>query len=101
MKYQITSDDVNIRWGLTGADRIVQNVLNIIRTRKGEVMFMFPLGIDPEFTDGRIEYLRRNIVDELTEQLATYESRATLLSVAIKQVDEDMHIRIDVELEVE
>lgn len=100
MLYTVRSDETEIKWGLAGAERIVQNVRNILRTYEGEVKFMPGIGFDPEYIDGRLEALRQDVTDRISEQLKEYENRAELVSATVETVNENHDIVIVVELEV-
>lgn len=101
MKYIITNTDTGIEWGLKGSDRVAQNVLNIIRTRATEIPFLRELGINYDYIDSNIEYIRTNIVNDIIELINKYESRAEILSVDITGFDDNGNAIIKVEMEVE
>lgn len=100
MIYTISSNDNTIRWGLTGPDRIVQNVLNIIRTKKYEVPFMRGLGIDPEYIDNKLSYIQSEMTEDIIDTVAVYEDRATIVDVRITGADENGNLIYTVDLEV-
>lgn len=101
MKYTITNNDTTINWGLKGNDRIAQNVLNIIRTRATEIPFLRELGINYDYLDANIGYLRTHITNDIIELINKYESRADVLSVEISGYDDNGNAIIQVEVEVE
>lgn len=100
MKYTVRSDNPDIRWGLTDEERIVQNVMNILRTKKHEVPFMRDFGIDPDNFDEDIEFIRGNIMQDVKDEVAKYESRVEITEVSIEGVDENNNLIIKLELEV-
>lgn len=100
MVYTISTADTSIEWGLKGKERIVQNVHNILRTKKYEVPFMREMGIDTDYIDNVITYIQNNITNDVIELVEKYESRATVLSVNIDGADENGNAIIKVELEV-
>lgn len=100
MVYKISSADTDIEWGLEGNERIVQNVLNLLRTRQGEVPFMREMGLDPDFLDNNTDYVQTNIANEVVELIEEFEPRATVTNVYIENVTADSHFDIVVELEV-
>lgn len=100
MVYKISTEDRNIEWGLTGKDRIVQNLLNILRTKKYEVPFMREMGIDTDYIDSVISYVNNNIVNDVIELAEEYESRVTVLSVDVTGQDDNGNLIIEVEMEV-
>lgn len=95
-----TADGSSIEWGLTDEERIVQNVLNILRTRKTEVPFLLGMGIDSNYLDNNIGYFRTNVLNDVTELIETYEPRATILNVSVENADANGNVDISVELEV-
>lgn len=100
MTYIISSADTSINWDATEAERIAQNVLNIIRTRKREIPFMPGLGMQADNIDSLAISIKQDIQEEVTALLNKYESRAEVLSVSITSVTEDGNVEITVELEV-
>lgn len=100
MIYTVSTADPSIEWGLTGKDRIVQNVLNILRTKKYEIPFMREMGIDTDYIDNTSTYLNNNITNDVIELIEEYEPRATILNVEIKGQDDNGNFIIEVEMEV-
>lgn len=96
----ISTDNPNIEWGLVGKERIVQNVLNILRTKKYEVPFMHEMGVDTEYNDNVISYIKTNLENDIIELIEEYEDRVTILSVDIDGYDNNGNLIIKVELEV-
>lgn len=100
MKHTVSTADTNIEWGLTGEDRIVQNVLNLIRTKKFEVPFSREMGIDPEYIDSNISYAYNGLVNDIIDLVEEYESRATVTNVVIDGYDDNGNLIIKLDLEV-
>lgn len=100
MTYTISTEDRNIEWSLTGVDRIVQNVRNLLITRMGEVPFMRDLGIDPDYIDNSVSNIHNNLSNDVIELVEKYEPRATILDVRITGQDANGNIIIEVEMEV-
>lgn len=100
MIYNISTENRSIEWGLTGKDRIVQNFLNLLRTRKYEIPFMREVGIDTDYIDNIITYVYDNITNDVIELAEKYESRVTILNVNVKKQDANGNIIIEVEMEV-
>lgn len=100
MVVTIYSNDKALNWGATGEERIVQNVLNILRTRHYEVPFMRGLGVNADFIDSEHNKVKSELVAHVTEVINTYEPRATVLDVSILSVDENGDYVYSVELEV-
>lgn len=100
MPYVVSSDDTMLDWNASGNDRIIQNVLNIIRTRKFEVPFMREFGIDPDYIDSVLSDFQAEIISDVTQNIETYEPRVEVLNVEVDRNDVNGDIRITVELEV-
>lgn len=100
MVYTISTEDRNIEWGLKGKDRIVQNMLNIIRTKMFEVPFMREMGIDTDITDNTVAYVQNSITNKVIELAEKYEPRVTILNAILKGQDDNGNLIIEVEMEV-
>lgn len=100
MVYTISTEDKNIEWGLTGKDRIVQNVLNLLRTKKYEVPFMRELGLDTDYIDNLSTYVSNNIANDIIALVEEYEPSVTILNVNVKGQDDNGNLIIEVEMEV-
>jgi len=100
MVYTISTEDKNIEWGLTGKDRIVQNVLNLLRTKKYEVPFMREIGIDTDYIDNISTYVCNNIANDIIALVEEYEPSVTILNVNVKGQDDNGNLIIEVEMEV-
>lgn len=100
MVYTVSTADTSIEWGLTGKDRIVQNFLNLLRTRKYEVPFMREMGIDTDYIDNVSTYVYNNIANDVIALAEKYESRVKVLNVNVKGQDPNGNYIIEVELEV-
>lgn len=100
MVYTVSTADRNIEWGLTGNERILQNVLNILRTKKYEVPFMREMGIDTDYIDNMVSYIYNNLTNDIIELAERYEPRAKIVNVNIKTCDDNGNIIIEAEVEV-
>ena len=70
-------------WNATGIEQIKNNVLNIIRTRRGEVPYMPTLGLNPDYIDSPLLQNKASLEMEIRNQLALFEPNATLDSLSI------------------
>lgn len=100
MKVTVYSNDGTINWKATGAERIVQNVQNLLRTRQFEVPFMRELGINPDFIDAAPHSIQTDFVAHVTELIEDGEPRASVLDVRIETCDGNGGYVIAVDLEV-
>ena len=72
-----------IDWNATGIEQIKNNVLNILRTRLGEVPYMPTLGIPLGYVDTPLGGDQPSLVAEIRQQLARWEPDAMLDSLTI------------------
>lgn len=96
----VHSNDDTLDWGVTGSERIAQNVLNVLRTRNYEVPFMRGLGLNPDFIDTDLKTMQSDFANHVIEKIKEGEDRATVLDVRIVSVDENGEFVIAVDLEV-
>lgn len=76
-----TSDSIN--WAAVGIEQIKNNVINIVRTRLGEVPYMLGLGINPDYIDRPAANDRAAMVADIRAQLRAWESEAQLTNLVI------------------
>ena len=100
MIYTLSSRNTIINWDATDEERIAQNVLNLIRTRKREISFIPDAGLEPDNIDNLMNRIKQSIEYEVLELIENYENRAEVLSVTVDSVTEDGEMEIVVELEV-
>lgn len=96
----ISNLDTTIDLTAKDTDRIIQNVKNILRTKKYEVPFDREFGINPDFVDNPIHTIMTDIEADIKETIEKYESRVSVLNVTLNGVDENGNANISVELEV-
>jgi phage baseplate assembly protein W len=94
-----TEASVALDWSAKGKDRIVQNVLNILRTYKGEVAYNRAFGISPDVIDKTADEVQAIIADDLSARIEQDEPRARLLAVSAKN-NESGDIIVSVQIEV-
>ena len=70
-------------WTATGIEQIKNNVLNIIRTRRGEVPYMPTLGLNPDYIDSPLLQNKASLEMEIRNQLALFEPNVALDSLNI------------------
>lgn len=73
----------SIDWNATGIEQLKNNILNIIRTRKGEVPYMPTLGIQSDYVDTPLSTQRASLVSEIRKQLSLWQPEASLDSLSI------------------
>lgn len=83
-----------------GADRIIQNIKNIVNTYKYEVAYMRDFGMSPDALDTDIETMRSIITENLLDNIKEYEPRATLIAVNVKEISADGSVVAVVQIEI-
>ena len=96
----ISSNDNTLNWTATGDERIVQNVLNIIRTRMYEVPFMRDFGINEDYIDSHHGEINAVFLEHITALINENEPRANVVDVRVSSCDENGDYVISVDLEV-
>mgnify|MGYP002802222041 FL=1 len=82
MTIKLSSED-KMDWTATGIEQIKNNVLNIIRTRRGEVPYMPTLGLNPDYIDSPLLQNKASLEMEIRNQLALFEPNVALDSLNI------------------
>ena len=89
-----------IDWSAKGTDRVLQNVMNLLKTKMYEVPFLRYMGIDPDLIDKRQQEVEIDLRINVKEMIETYEPRATFIDLTIEGVDENGDLIYYVEVEV-
>lgn len=82
MTLKFSSGDT-IDWNATGIEQIKNNVLNILRTRLGEVPYMPTLGLSFDYVDTPLTGAKAQLVAEIRRQLTQWQPDAMLDSLQI------------------
>lgn len=82
MTIKLSSEDA-LDWTATGIEQIKNNVMNIIRTRRGEVPYMPTLGLNPDYIDSPLLQNKASLEMEIRNQLALFEPNVALDSLNI------------------
>lgn len=86
-------------WAAKGKERVIQNVHNILNTRKYEVAYNRELGVSTDIIDADIYTIRSIVESDLRKNIELYEPRAKLLSADV-QATGDGSVVIVVKIEV-
>lgn len=89
-----------INWSAKGTDRVLQNVMNLLKTKMYEVPFLRYMGIDPDLVDKRQQEVEIDLRINVKEMIETYEPRATFIDLTIEGVDGNGDLIYYVEVEV-
>lgn len=98
MRITIRSGDT-LNWNATGVEQIKNNILNILRTVRGEVPYIPGLGLDRSYLDMPAPNMKVALLMDINKQLEKYEPQATAINLSIStDVNGDTNIRLEVEL---
>lgn len=88
-----------IDWTATGIEQIKNNVLNILRTRLGEVPYMPTLGLSFDYVDTPLNGTKAALVSEIRQQLSKWEPDAMLDSLdVVRDQNGDYQIEVVISL---
>lgn len=98
MTLKFSSGDT-IDWNATGIEQIKNNVLNILRTRLGEVPYMLTLGISFDYVDTPLTGAKAQLVAEIRRQLTQWQPDAMLDDLRIvREESGDYQIEVVISL---
>ena len=89
-----------INWNASGYAKIVDNVANILKTKKGEVPYAREMGIDPAYIDSPLSISKGGIISDTVTAIAAYETRAAVEEIDITDVNENGDIAIKVVISI-
>ena len=95
-----TGTNAPLDWSAKGTERKVQNVLNILRTYKGEVAYNRSLGISSEIIDKPIDEVRAIMAEDLITNIEQNVSGVQLISLSVEEATETGDIVIKATIEV-
>lgn len=101
LQYTIdTENTVKLNWAAKGAERIIQNVYNLINTWKYEVAYHRTMGMSTAFLDKPYNTAAALYVSEVYKIVSAYEPRAEVKDVKISSIDNDGNIGFKVVIEI-
>lgn len=100
MIIEVSSTDF-IDWKAKGAQRIAQNVQNLLNTVKFETAYSRNKGRSGDEIDMNFEEMKNLVIAETYEIVEEYEPRAEVLDVEVISADAKGEIAIKVVLEIE
>ena len=77
-----TSED-RIDWNATGEELVKNNIINILKLRKGEVKFDGNMGIDPDYIDNPLTAVKGKIMCDILENILTYYPQCEVKSIDV------------------
>ncbi len=96
----IVDTSKGISWVSKGNDRIVQNIINLLNTRKYEVAYDRTLGLSGDFIDKPSDEAIAIITAEVSDLISTREPRAELIEVLYAGTDENGNMQFKVVVDI-
>ncbi len=94
------SQNKAINWAAKGAERIFQNVVNLLSTRKYEIAFDRTLGLSGKFVDRPLDQAIAEATTEIFELVPRREPRASVKEVELVGVDQKGNLQFKVVIEI-
>lgn len=95
MKLTVSTADA-IDWEADDQEQVRNNLLNLLRTRRGEVPYMPTFGLDPDLVGKPITTVTAQLRSDIQEQIAKWMPEIDLDSVTIT-ADENGNLEVEVE----
>ncbi|WP_051585901.1 hypothetical protein [Caldanaerobius polysaccharolyticus] len=95
-----TSNISNINWSTSGTDRVIQNVINIIKTFKYEVAYDRTMGLTGKFIDKPLDEAIALATAEIIEVITEREPRAAVKEVNFTGLNDDGNMSFEVVVDV-
>ncbi len=96
----IDSSNMELTWGTKGNSRIIQNIANLLKTRKYEVAYDRTLGLSGNFTDKPADQAVALATAEIADMLSQSEPRAALIEVLYDGADIEGNMRLKVVIDI-
>jgi phage baseplate assembly protein W len=99
--YEInTSEKVTLNWAAKGAERILQNVLNLINTWQYEIAYNRTIGIQVGLLDKPSEEAAVEYTSQVHNMISTFEPRAETQEVNYTGIDENGNMEFKVVIDI-
>ncbi|BAK99703.1 hypothetical protein OBV_25050 [Oscillibacter valericigenes Sjm18-20] len=96
MKFTINTGD-DIDWEAEAKEQLKNDVLNILKTRRGEVPFMPGLGLDGKYIGRPVSEIGPALRNDITEQLEKWMPEVEIESISIAaDAKGDLNVEIEV-----
>ena len=96
-----TANPNRLNWAVTGTERILQNVMNLLSTEKYEIAYDRTLGIDKSFIDKPLQEAVSMATAQIYDVISSREPRASVESVDFVGLDEEGNMNFKVVLNIE
>lgn len=100
MEYAINTSQPMQSFNVSGAERILLNVWNLINTYRYEVAYNRPMGVDPSIFDKPPDIAAALYTAEVHRIVRDYEPRAAVKAVKLLDVDEEGNMQFEVVVEI-
>lgn len=93
-----TKDYSKLSYGGTGDERVIRNVLNILRTRRYEVPYNRTMGIDDSVLERPLDEVKALLASDAMKNIMRYEPRANVKSIEFDCFEGDeVHYKVVLE----
>jgi phage baseplate assembly protein W len=100
MIYTIDSSQKGINWSAKGAERIIQNIKNLLGTSKYEVAYDRTLGLSRDIIDMPLQKAIAKATTEIIDLISNREPRVVIKEVKYAGADNDGNIQFKVVVDV-
>lgn len=102
MIYEIdTSKKIILNWAAKGAERILQNVINLINTWQYEIAYNRTMGLQAGLLDKPSEDAAVEFISQVHNIVSSFEPRADVQEVNYTDIDENGNMQFKVVIDVE
>lgn len=96
MKFTINTGD-DIDWEAGAEEQLKNDVLNLLKTRRGEVPFMPGLGLESKYIGRPVSEIGPALRNDITEQLEKWMPEVEIESISItSDANGDLNVEIEV-----
>lgn len=100
MVHTIDTSKKDLNWTAKGAERILQNVINLINTWRYEIAFNRTKGIDPAIQDKPLDGAIAEYTAEIYRVVSDHELRATVKEVQFTGLDNEGNFNFKVVVDI-
>jgi len=95
-----TSKALDLSWGGTGVDRILRNIVNLLRIRRYDIPYMRCCGIDQDIHNLPTKQIESVLSNQVMDLIQVYEPRGKVISVKLLNINQNGQISAEVVIEI-
>jgi len=100
--YEIdTSKKIILNWASKGAERVLQNVINLINTWQYDIAYNRTVGLQPGLLDKPSEDAAADYISQVHDIVSSYEPRAQVQEIKYIGIDENGNMEFKVVIDIE